>query len=121
MYIKDTHIRRTCIMCGKRFKPTQGNQQTCSEICRKERHREQRIENQIRRKIEKTKRENRKNLKYTLEDVCYIERIFNKYIKEYKIPLSYQNYSDIVLKLDQGIITYNYTTKHITYKGTQIN
>ena len=120
MYIENTHIRRTCVMCGKRFKPTQGNQQTCSKICSEARHAEQRTENYIRRKIEKTKRENRKNLKHTLEDVCYIERVFNEYIKTHKLPLSYQNYSDIVLLLDQGIMTYDYTTKQVTYKGVII-
>ena len=116
MYIKNTIIRRYCPVCGKKFKPTQGNQQICSSECRAIHLKIQKEESKIKRRLEKEKKQRQRNLKYTIEDICYIEGVFNKFIKEKKLPLSYQHYADIVLLLDQGVLEYNSNTKELKYK-----
>ena len=116
MYIENTTVRKCCQVCGKKFKPTQGIQKFCSHECYTVYLKKQREENKIKRKLEKEKKQHRKNLKYTIEDICYIEGIFNRFIKEKKLPLSYQHYADIVLLLDQGVLEYNSDTKELKYK-----
>ena len=120
MYIKNTTVRRYCPICGKRFKPTQGNQQVCSSECRAVQFKIKKEEQKIKRKLEKEKKQRQKNLKYTIEDICYIEDVFNRFIKENKLPLSYQNYSDIVLLLEQGVLEYTSDTKTLKYKEAPV-
>lgn len=116
MYIENTTVRKCCPICGKEFKPIQGIQKVCSHECYTIYLKTRREENKIKRKLEKEKKQHRKNLKYTIEDICYIEGIFNRFIKEKKLPLSYQHYADIVLLLDQGVLEYNSDTKELKYK-----
>ena len=120
MYIKNTTVRRYCPVCGKKFKPTQGNQQICSSECRAIHIKTQKEEFKIKRRLEKEKKQRQRNLKYTIEDICYIEGVFNRFIKENKLPLGYQNYSDIVLLLEQGVLEYNSDTKTLKYKEALI-
>ena len=116
MYIENTTVRKCCPVCGKKFKPIQGTQKFCSHECYTIYAKAQREENKIKRKLEKEKKQHQKNLKYTIEDICYIEGVFNRFIKEKKLPLSYQHYADIVLLLDQGVLEYNSDTKALKYK-----
>lgn len=116
MYIKNTTVRKCCQVCGKKFKPIQGIQKVCSHECHAIYLKQKREENKIKRKLEKEKKQHQKNLKYTIEDICYIEGVFNRFIKEKKLPLSYQHYADIVLLLDQGVLEYNSDTKELKYK-----
>lgn len=116
MYIENTTVRKCCPICGKKFKPIQGTQKFCSHECYTIYAKAQREENKIKRKLEKEKKQHQKNLKYTIEDICYIEGVFNRFIKENKLPLSYQHYADIVLLLDQGVLEYNSDTKELKYK-----
>ena len=116
MYIENTTVRKCCPVCGKKFKPIQGTQKFCSHECYTIYAKAQREENKIKRKLEKEKKQHQKNLKYTIEDICYIEGVFNRFIKEKKLPLSYQHYADIVLLLDQRVLEYNSDTKELKYK-----
>ena len=144
MYIENTTVRKCCPVCGKKFKPIQGTQKFCSHECYTIYAKAQREENKIKRKLEKEKKQHQKNLKYTIEDICYIEGVFNRFIKENKLPLSYQHYADImegdymiiknkvfydkfvtgIVEYDgilyfattEGVLEYNSDTKELKYK-----